>query len=107
MWGWSSRIVASGALRGVPARCAGVLLLLAVYHLSFAAIHGAVGNPAFLIGVIPCLIAAYLLGIRGALVVVLLVQLSDRSFAHAMPGAETSVTAAVIAVLSKLLVAGG
>jgi signal transduction histidine kinase/ActR/RegA family two-component response regulator len=84
-----------------------VLCLLAGYHLSFTALHGAIGNPAFLVGLVPCLAAAYLLGLRGALVVVLLVQLSDRSFAHSMPGAETSVTAAVIAILSKLLVAGG
>lgn len=100
-------MVANGKLRGVPGRCAAVLLLLAGYHLSFTAIHGAIGNPGFLVGLIPCLTAAYLLGVRGALVVVFLVQLSDRSFAHVMPGAETSVTAAVIAVLSKLLVAGG
>jgi len=99
--------MANGALRRVAARCAALALLLVAYHLSFAAIHGVVGNPAFLVGVIPCLTAAYLLGLPGALVVVLVVQISDRSFAHSMPGAETSVTAAVIALLSKLLVAGG
>jgi nitrogen-specific signal transduction histidine kinase/CheY-like chemotaxis protein len=107
MWGWRNRIVASGALRGVPGRCAIVALLLGGYHLSFSTIHGMVGNPAFLVGLIPCLTAAYLLGVRGALIVVLLVQISDKSFALYMPGAETGKTAAVIALLGKLLVAGG
>jgi two-component system cell cycle sensor histidine kinase/response regulator CckA len=108
MWGSSSRVGASAArLRSVAIRCAALLLLVVGYRLSFTVLHDTVGNPAFLVGVLPCLAAAVLLGLRGALIVVLLVQVIDGSFALSMPGAETGTTAAVIALLSKLLVAGG
>jgi nitrogen-specific signal transduction histidine kinase/ActR/RegA family two-component response regulator len=91
----------------VARRCTVLGLLVVGYRVSFSLLHGAIGNPAFLIGVIPCLAAAILLGVRGALVVVVVVQLIDRSFAVFMPGAETGATAGAIAFLSKLLVAGG
>ena len=129
MWGSSSRLEASGGLRKValrrdpalrrdsalrrdPAlRWAALVLLVVGYRFSLALLHGGIGNPAFLIGLIPCLAAAVLLGLRGALVVVVVVQLIDRSFVLALPAAmtaaETGTTAAVIALLSKLLVAGG
>ena len=107
MWGWSRRVGAIGGLRGVAIRCAALVLLVGGYRLSFPALHGLVGNPAFLVGLVPCLAAAVLLGLRGALVVVVVVQLSDRSFALSMSGAETGATAAVIAVMGKLIVAGG
>lgn len=121
MWGSSSRAGASGgllphdmALRwsitlhcNTVSRCAALVLLVVCYHFSFMPLHGVVGNPAFLVGLIPCLAAAILLGLPGALVVVAVVQLVDRSFALSMPGAETGVTAGAIAFLSKLLVAGG
>jgi PAS domain S-box-containing protein len=96
------------ALRHVIAlRCAALVVLLVGYRFAFARLHGAVGNPAFLVGLIPCLAAAILLGLPGALVVVVIVQLVDWSLALSMPGAETGATAGVIALLSKLLVAGG
>jgi PAS domain S-box-containing protein len=125
MWGSTSRARASvghrsvaprpdtaprrnlGPRRNLTLRCAALLLLVAGYRFSFAPLHALVGNPAFLVGLIPCVAAALLLGLRGALVVVVIVQLSDRSFALSMTGAETGVPAAVIALLSKLLVAGG
>jgi len=88
-------------------RCGTLLLLVAGYRLSFPVLQGVVGNPAFLVGLVPCLTAAVLLGLRGALVVVLVVQFIDARFAVLMPGVETSVPAGVIAFLSKLLVAGG
>ena len=68
-------------------------LLLVSYRLSFPVLHGLIGNPAFLVGLIPCLTAALLFGLPGALVAVAVVQLSDRSFALSMSGAETGVTA--------------
>lgn len=107
MSGSSSRVGASGGLRDVAVRCAALALLVAGYRFSFTPLHGAIGNPAFLVGVIPCLAAAVLLGLRGALAVVVVVQLIDLSFALSMPGAETGLTAGAIALLSKLLVAGG
>ncbi|MEO8178160.1 MAG: ATP-binding protein [Deltaproteobacteria bacterium] len=107
MWGSISRVGVRGRLREVAFRCAAVVLLVVGYRISFIPLHGAVGNPAFLVGMIPCLAAAILLGLPGALVVVVVVQLIDRSFAVSMPGAETGATAAAIALLSKLLVAAG
>ena len=107
MWGSIRRVGASQRLRNVALRCAALALLLVAYYSSFTAIHGVVGNPAFLLGLVPCLAAALLLGLRGAVVVVVLVQLIDRSYAHAMPGSETSATAGIIALLGKLLIAGG
>ena len=125
MWGSTGRAGASGGLRNVafrrdpalrldPARhrdpvlrCAALLLLVVGYRFSFIPLHGVIGNPAFLVGFIPCIAAAVLFGLRGALAVVLVVQLVDRSFALSMTGAETGTTAAVIVLLSKLLVAGG
>jgi PAS domain S-box-containing protein len=88
-------------------RCAALVLLVVGYRFSFTSIHGAVGNPAFLLGLIPCIAAAISFGLRGAVVVVMVVQLIDRGFALSMPGVETGTTAGVIALLSKLLVAGG
>jgi two-component system cell cycle sensor histidine kinase/response regulator CckA len=107
MSGARSRVGANEARRRVALRCGVLLLLLAAYRASFAPLHGLMGNPAFLVGLIPCFAAAILLGLPGAVVVVLIVQLSDRSFALAMPSPETGSTAAVIAVLAKLLVVGG
>jgi two-component system, cell cycle sensor histidine kinase and response regulator CckA len=119
MWGSSSRVGASGRLWDVALRydvalrhdmalrCAALVLLLVGYGVSFTPLHRAVGNPAFLVGLIPCVAAAISLGLRGALVVVMVVQLIDRNFALSMPGAETGWTAGAIALLSKLLVAGG
>ena len=103
MWGSSSRVEASGGLRKVAfrcdprcavtraardlaLRCAALVLLVVGYRFSFTPLHGVIGNPAFLVGLIPCLAAAVLLGLRGALVVVVVVQLIDRSFALSMSG---------------------
>jgi two-component system, cell cycle sensor histidine kinase and response regulator CckA len=107
MWRSSWRPGASKGLRSVTSRCALLALLVVGHAVCFTPLHAVVGNPAFLVGVIPCLAAAVLFGLRGALVVVVLVQVIDGHFALAMPGAETGAAAGVIAVLSKLLVAGG
>lgn len=113
MWGSNRWVGSSGGLRGVALwrdvalRCAALVLLVVAYRFSFTPLRGLVGNPAFLVGLIPCLAAAISFGLRGALVVVVVVQLIDRNFALSLSGAETGATAAVIALLSKLLVAGG
>lgn len=107
MLGSSSRVRARRGLRSIALRGAAVALLILVYRFSFFALHGVVGNPAFLMGVVPCLAAAILLGVRGALIAVVIVQLIDVRFALSMPGVETSLPAGVIALLSKLIVAGG
>jgi two-component system cell cycle sensor histidine kinase/response regulator CckA len=107
MWCSSSRVGASNGLRNIAQRSAVLLALLVGYRVAFVPLHDVVGNPAFLLGLIPCFAAALLLGLRGAVVVVVLVQLIDRSSALAMASAETGATAGIIALLSKLLVAGG
>jgi two-component system cell cycle sensor histidine kinase/response regulator CckA len=107
MWRSSSRVRASGRLRDIALRCVALSLLVVGYRFAFTPLHHAVGNPAFLFGLIPCIAAAISFGLRGALVVVVVVQLIDRGFALSMSGAETGLTAAVIALLSKLLLAGG
>jgi two-component system, cell cycle sensor histidine kinase and response regulator CckA len=125
MWGSNGRSLARAELQGgalrpsselraalaprvqLAIRCAVLLVLIVGYRLAFTPLHGVVGNSAFLVGLVPCLTAALLLGARGAVIVVFIVQLSDRSYALGMPGAETGLTAGVIALLSKLLVAGG
>jgi PAS domain S-box-containing protein len=107
MWGSSRWVGSSGRLRSVALRCAALVLLVVGYRLAFTPLHGVVGNPAFLVGMIPCLAAALSFGLRGALVVVVVVQLIDRGFALSLSGVETGMTAGAIALLSKLLVAGG
>jgi PAS domain S-box-containing protein len=119
MWGSSRRLGSNEGLRNIALRCSSALrrnvalrcatlvLLVLGYRFAFTPLHGVVGNPAFLVGLIPCIAAAVLLGLRGALVIAVVVQLIDTSFALSMPGAETGATAGVIALLAKLLVAGG
>src|SRR4051812_5102191 len=74
----------------VGMRCAVLAALLFAYRGSFAALHALVGNPAFLLGLCICLLAALWLGLRGALVVVFSVALIDRGQALPLPlSAET------------------
>ncbi len=99
-----------GAKRGVRkiAVASAVLAsLVLVYRLSFSVLHGLIGNPAFLLGIFICIGAAAWLGLRGALVMVAVVAVIDRGFALSLPGPETGRTAGVIALLVKLLLAGG
>ncbi|HEX6276921.1 MAG TPA: ATP-binding protein [Polyangiaceae bacterium] len=70
--------------------------------------HRLLGTPAFLFGLGICLVGAALLGLRGALVVIVSVALVDRSFALGLPQSpDTGRMAAVIALLVKLVLAGG
>lgn len=94
--------------RGDVARRALILAALAVvYRVAFFPLHERVGNTAFLLGATLCLLAAVLLGLRGALVAVAVVAVLDRGFALALPGPGRGPTAGVIALLVKLLLAGG
>ena len=83
-------------------------MLLLAYHGSFRALHGLLGSPAFLAGLGICLVAAAWLGVRGALVVIVGIALIDRSYAIELPaGPDTGRTAGIIALLVKLVLAGG
>ena len=73
MWGSSGRVLASQARRNVALRCVALGLMVAGYRVSFSPLHGIVGNSAFLVGLIPCVAAPLLLGLRGALVIVFVV----------------------------------
>src|SRR6187399_2117047 len=85
-----------------------VAALVLVYGAVLPTWHRWIGNPAFLVGLALCLLAAALLGVRGALITIVAIVLIDRSFAPSMPlTAETGETAAVISTLVKLVFAGG
>jgi two-component system, cell cycle sensor histidine kinase and response regulator CckA len=104
----NSRVPAQLGRRNILIRCAILAVLVLAYRLSFMPLHGVFGNPTFLLGQLICLTSAALLGLRGALVVIVIVALLDRSFALSMPlGPETGRTAAVIVTLVKLLLSGG
>ena len=95
-------------LRGVVVRCCILATLVLAYGLSLGTLHGLIGNPAFLLGLGIGLVAAAWLGVRGALVVIVAVTLIDRSFALELTSSpETGLTAAIIALLVKLVLAGG
>ena len=96
------------ALRDVAVRCSVLAALVLAYRLCFIPLHALIGNPAFLAGLFLCVAAAVWLGLRGALVVIVVIALIDRSFALSVAaGPETGPTAGVIALLVKLLLAGG
>lgn len=94
--------------RSIALRCCILAVLVLVYGAAFGALHRLIGNPAFLFGLGVCLVAAAWLGVRGALVVIVSVALTDRIHALQLPASlETGQTAGVIALLVKLVLAGG
>jgi len=93
---------------GDALRCGVLAALVLGYWVSFNGLHAQIGSPAFLLGVGICLLAAGWFGVRGALVLIVCVALIDRSHALQLPGrTETGATAGIIAVLVKLVLAGG
>jgi two-component system cell cycle sensor histidine kinase/response regulator CckA len=95
-------------LRGVAVRCGVVAALLLAYQGVLGTLHGLIGSPAFLAGLGICIGVAAWLGLRGALIAIVGVALIDRSFALALPETpDIGLTAAVIALLVKLVLAGG
>jgi len=95
--------------RGTVALQCGVLASLVIaYRGSFSALHGLIGSPAFLFGLGICLLAAVWLGARGALVLIVCVAFLDRGQALQLPPSpETGPVAGLIALLVKLVLAGG
>ena len=92
----------------VAVRCGILAALVLAYWDSLGALHGLIGSAAFLIGLGLCLLAAVWLGVRGALVAVVCVALIDGAFAIGLPArAATGPTAGIIALLVKLVLAGG
>jgi two-component system, cell cycle sensor histidine kinase and response regulator CckA len=78
------------------------------YWASFGPLYGRIGNPAFLVGLGICLLAAAWLGARGGLVLIVGVALIDRSLALRLPPSfETGPAAGFIALIVKLVLAGG
>ncbi len=93
---------------GVAARSGILALLILVYQLSFSTLYARIGDPAFLPGLGICLLAAALLGVRGALVAIVTVALIDRAHALELPNSpENGPIAGLIALLVKLVLAGG
>lgn len=84
----------------------GVLVL--VYAAALPTLHGLIGNPVFLLGLLLCLVGAGGLGTRGALVVIAGITLIDRRFALSLPQSpELGETAAAISLVAKVVFAGG
>jgi two-component system, cell cycle sensor histidine kinase and response regulator CckA len=82
--------------------------LVIAYRASFVALHGLLGNPAFLLGLCICVAAAVWFGLRGALVAIVSIVFIDRGQALQLPpGPETGPTAGILALLTKLVLAGG
>ena len=83
-------------------------VLIVAYQVSFTAVHARIGAPAFLPGLVLCILAAALLGVRGALAVIFTVGLVDRIHAMALPQTfENGIIAGIMALLVKLVLAGG
>ena len=84
--------------RGVAVRSLVIVALAVVYRFVFFPLHELVGSAAFLLGLCICLLAAALLGLRGALVAVAVVALLDRGFALTLSGPGMGPTAGIIAM---------
>ena len=96
------------ARTGVAVRCGVLAALVLAYRGLLEPLHGRIGDPAFLFGLGICLLAAALLGVRGALVVIVGVALIDRRLAMALPPTlARGPMAGIIALLVKLVLAGG
>ena len=94
--------------RDVQVRCGVLVASVLAYHASFGTLHERLGSPAFLLGLCICLWAGAWLGVRGALVMIVAVAFVDRSHALQLPlSPETGPTAGLIALLVKLVLAGG
>jgi len=94
--------------RGVAVRGGVLAGLVLTYMALLPTLHGRIGDPAFLFGLALCILAGALLGVRGALVVIVAVALVDRHLAMSLPErAEIGKVAAVISLLVKLVLAGG
>ncbi|MES1178221.1 MAG: ATP-binding protein [Myxococcales bacterium] len=94
--------------RGVQVRCGVLVALVLAYQGAFSALHERLGTPAFLVGLCICLLGAAWLGLRGALVTIFVVAFIDRGHALELPlSPETGPTAGLVALLVKLVFAGG
>ena len=97
-----------GQRRRAALRCAILVVLVLGYAGSFGTLHGLIGTPAFLLGLGICILAAAWLGLRGALIALISVALIDYRLAQQLgASAETGARAGTIALLAKLVVAGG
>jgi two-component system, cell cycle sensor histidine kinase and response regulator CckA len=94
--------------RRVVVQCLSLAALLTAYRVSFVTLHGLLGNPSFMLGLGVCILAGAWLGVRGALVTIVIVALLDRGLARELPAsAGTSRIAGLVALLVKLVLAGG
>lgn len=94
--------------RATLVRSGALAALVVTYALALPSIHGLVGSPAFLLGLMVCLSGAAALGIRGALAALLCVVVIDRRFVLSLPpSAEIGRVAFAISLIAKLVLAGG
>ena len=88
-------------------RAGGIAWLAVVYRFAFFPLYERVGSAAFVLGLGICLLAAVLLGFRGALGAAAIVAVLDRGFAEKLPGPGMGSTAGLVALLLKVVLAGG
>jgi len=94
--------------RDLAVRCGTLAALVLAYFGLLRPLYARIGDPAFLVGLGICLVVAAWLGVRAALVVILGIALVDRHFALGLPPSlETGPIAGIIALLVKLVLAGG
>lgn len=94
--------------RRLAFRCSVLALLVLGYWVTLSPLHRLTDDRAFLLGLAICLTVAGWLGVRGALVVIVGVALVDRDLALSLPPTpENGPIAGLIALLVKLVLAGG
>ncbi len=104
----TARKASSEGHRDVVVRCCILAVLVLAYRASFGTLHALIGNPAFMLGLGLCILSAVWLGVRGALVMIVGVAFLERGLALQLAASpETGRAAGIIALLVKLVVAGG
>jgi two-component system, cell cycle sensor histidine kinase and response regulator CckA len=92
----------------VVVQCLSLAALVLAYRASFLTLHGLLGDPTFMLGLGICILAGAWLGVRGALVAIIVVALLDRGLARELPASgTTNRIAGFVALLVKLVLAGG
>ena len=94
--------------QNVTLRCWILATLVLTYGALLSPLHGLIGDPAFILGLGICMVAAAWLGVRGALLVIVGIAFFDRGLALRLAASpERGVIAGVVALLVKLVLAGG
>jgi PAS domain S-box-containing protein len=78
--------------------------MLAAYHVTLADSYSRFGGLAFTVSLVPVVVAAALLGVRYALLTVIVIAWIDRSFVLSSPDTQLGRLAGALALLAKAIV---